>query len=193
MGSSRDLSQHFCRIGVTIHRSSDQTNDLNLIGMLELQHARRGFVMRSLRYLAVLCVLLLPAAYSHAQISFGIGIGAPVYAPPACAYGYYGYAPYGCAPYGYYGPQWFSGGAFIGAGPWYRGGYGYGRGWYGDGDGWRGRGDYGGRGGWGRERGGFNRGRGGYGHNVRGGGNFRGGRGGGFHGGGGGGRGGGRR
>jgi hypothetical protein len=40
---------------------------------------------------------------------------------PDCPYGYYGYAPYGCAPYGYYGPEWFSGGVFIGAGPWHRG------------------------------------------------------------------------
>jgi hypothetical protein len=29
--------------------------------------------------------------------------------------------PYNCAPDGYYGPEWFSGGVFIGAGPWYRG------------------------------------------------------------------------
>ena len=29
--------------------------------------------------------------------------------------------PYGCAPYGYYGPEWFVGGVFIGAGPWFHG------------------------------------------------------------------------
>ena len=29
--------------------------------------------------------------------------------------------PYSCAPYGYYGPDWFTGGVFIGAGPWYHG------------------------------------------------------------------------
>lgn len=69
--------------------------------------------MRFLRYIAILSILLVPAAYSHAQISFGIGIGAPVYAPPACSYGYYNYYPYTCAPYGFYGPQWFQGGAFI--------------------------------------------------------------------------------
>lgn len=51
----------------------------------------------------------------HAQISIRIG------APPACPYGYYDYAPYECAPYGYYGPEWFSGGVFIGAGPWFHG------------------------------------------------------------------------
>jgi hypothetical protein len=40
---------------------------------------------------------------------------------PLCPYGYYDYAPYACAPYGYYGPEWFSGGLFIGAGPWFDG------------------------------------------------------------------------
>jgi len=90
--------------------------------------------MRFLRYLALLSILLLPAAaYSHAQVAVGVGIGGPVYGggygyyPPACAYGYYGYYPYACAPYGYYGPSWFSGGLFIGAGPWFRGGYGFGK------------------------------------------------------------------
>src|ERR1700684_1920107 len=32
-------------------------------------------------------------------------------------------APYGCASYGDYGPEWFSGGAFVGAGPWFHGGH----------------------------------------------------------------------
>ena len=71
--------------------------------------------MRFLRYLAVLGILLLPAAaVSHAQVSVGVGIGGPVYGgyygypAPVCAYGYYGYYPYACAPYGYYGPSWFS-------------------------------------------------------------------------------------
>ena len=40
---------------------------------------------------------------------------------PVCPYGYYDYAPYSCAPYGFYGPEWFAGGVFIGAGPWHRG------------------------------------------------------------------------
>jgi hypothetical protein len=40
---------------------------------------------------------------------------------PACPYGYYDTAPYQCAPYGYYGPEWFVGGVFIGAGPWFHG------------------------------------------------------------------------
>ena len=88
--------------------------------------------MRYLRYVALLGILLVPAAFSHAQVSFGVGVN--VGAPPVCAYGYYDYAPYDCAPYGFYGPDYFIGGRFIGAGPWfhgyrpgyaYRGGYGY--------------------------------------------------------------------
>lgn len=52
---------------------------------------------------------------TQAQISVNIGVA------PNCPYGYYEAAPYGCAPYGYYGPEWFSGGAFVGAGPWFHG------------------------------------------------------------------------
>jgi hypothetical protein len=51
----------------------------------------------------------------HAQVSIDIG------AEPSCPYGYYDFAPYSCAPYGYYGPEWFNGGIFIGAGPWFHG------------------------------------------------------------------------
>ena len=55
------------------------------------------------------------AAHAPAQISVQIG------APPICPYGYFDYAPYDCAPYGYYGPDWFAGGLFLGAGPWFHG------------------------------------------------------------------------
>src|SRR6202051_1367973 len=51
----------------------------------------------------------------EAQVSLEIG------AEPGCPYGYYDYAPYACAPYGYYGPEWFAGGVFVGAGPWFHG------------------------------------------------------------------------
>ena len=50
-----------------------------------------------------------------AQVSVEVG------AAPDCPYGYYDYSPYDCAPYGYYGPDWFSGGVFIGTGPWFHG------------------------------------------------------------------------
>ncbi|HWZ63538.1 MAG TPA: hypothetical protein VNX02_10985 [Steroidobacteraceae bacterium] len=42
-------------------------------------------------------------------------------AAPECPYGYYDVAPYNCAPSGYYGPEWFSGSVFVGAGPWFHG------------------------------------------------------------------------
>jgi hypothetical protein len=44
---------------------------------------------------------------------------------PDCPYGYFDYAPYDCSPYGYYGPDWFVGGVFLGAGPWFHGGRGF--------------------------------------------------------------------
>jgi hypothetical protein len=59
--------------------------------------------------------LAVAAPTAKAQVAIDIGIA------PACPYGYYDYTPYTCAPYGYYGPEWFSGGVFIGAGPWFHG------------------------------------------------------------------------
>jgi hypothetical protein len=59
---------------------------------------------------------LVPAT---AQVGVNIGLA------PACPYGYYDAAPYGCAPSGYYGPEWFTGGVFIGAGPWFHGAIGF--------------------------------------------------------------------
>ena len=68
-------------------------------------------------FLALLSALFFaaPAQPAHAQISVQIGPA------PVCPYGYFDYAPYDCAPYGYYGPEWFTNGVFIGAGPWYHG------------------------------------------------------------------------
>lgn len=62
-----------------------------------------------------LILLLVPAPRAQAQISVQIGPA------PACPYGYFAYPPYACAPWGYYGPGWFNGGIFIGAGPWFHG------------------------------------------------------------------------
>ena len=69
------------------------------------------------------CILILIASFgiaasaprANAQVSIGIGVA------PVCPYGYYDVAPYHCAPYGYYGPEWFTNGVFIGAGPWFHG------------------------------------------------------------------------
>jgi hypothetical protein len=80
--------------------------------------------MKYLRILALAGICLVSASFAHAQgFSVGVGVG-PVYGgyygvAPVCTYGYYDYYPYACAPYGYYGPEWFTGGIFIGAGPWF--------------------------------------------------------------------------
>ena len=66
---------------------------------------------------AAAVVLGFTAAAPKAEAGISINIGAA----PVCPYGYYDYAPYACAPYGYYGPEWFNGGIFIGAGPWFHG------------------------------------------------------------------------
>ena len=78
-----------------------------------------------MRYLRVLALVAVAAAIlsansaSPAQVSVGIGVA------PVCPYGYFDYPPYDCAPYGYYGPDWFTGGIFIGAGPWFHGPHGF--------------------------------------------------------------------
>jgi hypothetical protein len=84
--------------------------------------------MKYLRYFALATLLMLPLAYSQAEVRFSIGFGPGYVAgPPSCAYGYYSDYPYTCAPYGYYGPSYFVNGIFIGAGPWY---HGYSRSYY---------------------------------------------------------------
>ena len=71
---------------------------------------------RKLFLLTILATALLSVARpASAGVAINIGV------PPACPYGYFDYAPYSCAPYGYYGPEWFTGGVFIGAGPWFHG------------------------------------------------------------------------
>ena len=78
-------------------------------------------VGKSLALSAFAAALLGSTPVAPAQVSIGVGIGGA----PNCAYGYFDYAPYNCAPYGYYGPDWFNGGLFIGAGPWFHGGPGF--------------------------------------------------------------------
>jgi hypothetical protein len=79
--------------------------------------------MRVIKLFAIIAVAaglsFFAAPPAKAQISVSIG------AAPVCPYGYYDYSPYNCAPYGYYGPEWFSGGVFIGAGPWFHGPHGF--------------------------------------------------------------------
>jgi hypothetical protein len=61
------------------------------------------------------CLMLATAPKASAQVAIEVGVA------PECPYGYYDAAPYDCAPYGYYGSEWFNGGIFIGAGPWFHG------------------------------------------------------------------------
>ena len=55
------------------------------------------------------------APKAEAQVAVEVGPA------PDCPYGYYDVPPYACAPAGYYGPEWFTGGVFIGVGPWFHG------------------------------------------------------------------------
>src|SRR5208282_2398380 len=74
----------------------------------------RAFTFLALTAVTAGCFMAtLPTA--EAQVSVNIGVA------PSCPYGYYDAAPYSCAPSGYYGPEWFSGNVFIGAGPWFHG------------------------------------------------------------------------
>lgn len=75
--------------------------------------------MRGISFLMLAAVtgigLIAATPRAQAQVSVDIGVA------PDCPYGYYDVAPYACAPAGYYGPEWFDGGVFIGAGPWFHG------------------------------------------------------------------------
>jgi hypothetical protein len=75
--------------------------------------------MRGLKFLVLAAVagVCVTASPSKAQAQISINIGGA----PECPYGYYDAAPYNCAPSGYYGPEWFNGEVFIGAGPWFHG------------------------------------------------------------------------
>jgi len=75
------------------------------------------FKISALVFTVLVVGLLCSAAVAPAQVSVGVNIGLA----PVCPYGYFDYAPYDCAPYGYYGPDWFVGGVFLGAGPWFHG------------------------------------------------------------------------
>src|SRR5579863_3838856 len=86
-----------------------------------MQLYRRGDVMRTLANLAVVAVLGIGLTVSAPRAQAQVGVGVNIGVAPVCPYGYYDVPPYDCAPYGYYGPEWFTGGIFIGAGPWFHG------------------------------------------------------------------------
>jgi hypothetical protein len=79
------------------------------------------FKVSVLAFAILVAGLFCGAPVARAQVSVGVNIGVA----PVCPYGYFDYAPYDCAPYGYYGPDWFVGGVFIGAGPWFHGPHGF--------------------------------------------------------------------
>src|SRR3984957_4094950 len=79
------------------------------------------FKVNALAFAALATALLCGTPVAPAQVAVGVNIGPA----PVCPYGYFDYAPYDCAPYGYYGPDWFVGGVFLGAGPWFHGHHGF--------------------------------------------------------------------
>jgi hypothetical protein len=74
-------------------------------------------IFKGLALVAVagVCFTVAAPKASAQEVRLEVGVA------PQCPYGYYDTTPYGCAPYGYYGSEWFSGGVFIGAGPWFHG------------------------------------------------------------------------
>jgi hypothetical protein len=85
----------------------------------EVLSQRRGDFMRGITFLALAAVAAIGFTVTTPKATAQVGV--EIGAAPDCPYGYYDSTPYGCAPYGYYGPDWFSGGIFIGAGPWFHG------------------------------------------------------------------------
>jgi hypothetical protein len=71
----------------------------------------------TLAMLTAIAAIGLTAMAPSAAAQVGVEVGVA----PDCPYGYYDVPPYACAPVGYYGPEWFVGGVFIGAGPWFHG------------------------------------------------------------------------
>jgi len=74
----------------------------------------RGFVV-------LLAVSVGMGCMAMAAMAAAPQVGVEVGVAPDCPYGYYDVPPYNCAPPGYYGPEWFTGGVFIGVGPWFHG------------------------------------------------------------------------
>jgi hypothetical protein len=77
--------------------------------------------MRGFTFLVVAAVAAIGITVTAPTAQAQVGVGVDIGVAPDCPYGYYDVAPYACAPAGYYGPEWFNGGVFIGAGPWFHG------------------------------------------------------------------------
>src|ERR1700735_1538784 len=77
--------------------------------------------MRGFSFLVAAAVAAIGITVTAPTAKAQVGVGVDIGVAPDCPYGYYDVAPYACAPAGYYGPEWFTGGVFIGAGPWFHG------------------------------------------------------------------------
>ena len=77
--------------------------------------------LKCLAFTAVAGVFMTATAFTVTAPKLDAQVAVEVGVAPVCPYGYYDVPPYACAPYGYYGPEWFTGGVFIGAGPWFHG------------------------------------------------------------------------
>jgi uncharacterized membrane protein YgcG len=102
--------------GIKVTRNGGRRQICQFFFRLELQFP--GEIMsrwKALAFSTLAVAMVSSVSVAPAQVSVNIGVA------PVCPYGYFDYAPYNCAPYGYYGPDWFNGGIFIGAGPWFHG------------------------------------------------------------------------
>ena len=77
--------------------------------------------MRGFKFILLAAVAGIGITASTPNAQAQVGVSVDIGAAPECPYGYYDVAPYNCAPAGYYGPEWFNGGVFVGAGPWFHG------------------------------------------------------------------------
>jgi hypothetical protein len=78
-------------------------------------------MIKRFRFLVLAGFITGLLAVAVPKASSQVGVGVNLGPAPVCPYGYFPFSPYNCAPYGYYGPTWFPNGAFVGAGPWFRG------------------------------------------------------------------------
>jgi hypothetical protein len=116
-----ETTRHFTNHAVVVSAQTlgIKCPTLKSLGVLDNGSQLRGVYMKGFKFVALAafvgCAMIATVPKAPAQIAVEIGVA------PECPYGYYDAAPYDCAPYGYYGPEWFTGGVFLGAGPWFHG------------------------------------------------------------------------
>src|ERR1700691_2305054 len=114
---NRSCLPHMGHVVNDMNRATKWRETINPIDDSE-DNRMNGFKFFALAAVGALC-FAATTPNTQAQVEVGIGVA------PVCPYGYYDVPPYDCAPYGYYGPEWFAGGVFIGAGPWFHGSSGF--------------------------------------------------------------------